>query len=80
MVSSLNCLLTFCQFQAAAAIAALTFDSPTKPSKKATIKVIDDERRSISPDTVDDTEEHELPDDIEELRKKFVGEVDLPES
>jgi ribonucleoside-diphosphate reductase subunit M2 len=50
--------------------------SPTKPSQKSVIKLIDDERREESPDTVD----AEGEEDIEELRQKFVGEVDLPES
>ncbi|KAF8875749.1 ribonucleotide reductase small subunit [Mucidula mucida] len=48
-----------------------TLESPTK---KLVAKKIDDERRSTSPDTVADES------DLEELRKKFVGEVDLPES
>ena len=45
------------------------------------MQLIDDERRSVSPDTVDaDSEPAEEVDDLEELRKKFVGELDLPES
>lgn len=50
--------------------------SPTK-------KIIDDKRRSVSPDTVgddDDSDCEEGEEDFEELRKKFVGEVNLPES
>jgi ribonucleoside-diphosphate reductase subunit M2 len=64
-------------FQAAAAIEAFSINSPTKPSKKATVKPIDDPRPEVSPATI---EEHGLPDDLEVLRQKFVGEVDLPES
>jgi ribonucleoside-diphosphate reductase subunit M2 len=36
--------------------------------------LIDDRKRSVSPDSQD------AEDDLEELRKKFVGEIDLPES
>jgi len=54
----------------------LSFDSPTKPSKKDTIKVVDDERlphplQSLTEDAQDDI----LP-----IRRKFEGDVDLPES
>jgi hypothetical protein len=38
--------------------------------------LIDDEERADSPDTVEASQE----DGLEEMRKKFVGEVDLPES
>lgn len=43
------------------------------------MQLIDDSKRSTSPDTVADDEVPEV-EDIEALRKKFVGEVDLPES
>lgn len=49
-----------------------SLESPTK--KPAAKKIVDDERRSTSPDTIADEAE------LDELRKKFVGEVDLPES
>ena len=49
--------------------------------KKAVVQLTDDERLPVSPDTVGaDSEPAEEVDDLEELRKKFVGEVDLPES
>ncbi|KAF8842251.1 ribonucleotide reductase small subunit [Paxillus ammoniavirescens] len=67
--------------KAAEAIAALSFASPTKLHKKSDV-VIDDRKRSVSPDTLVDEDEieDEDEDDIQILRKKFVGEVDLPES
>jgi ribonucleoside-diphosphate reductase subunit M2 len=36
--------------------------------------LIDDRKRSVSPDSPN------AEDELEELRKKFVGEIDLPES
>jgi hypothetical protein len=67
--------------QAAAAIEALALTTPTKPSKKAPVRLIDDRRRSGSPDTIDaSSEPAEEVDELEVFRKKFVGEVDLPES
>ncbi|KAK0457813.1 ribonucleotide reductase small subunit [Desarmillaria tabescens] len=48
--------------------AKFSLESPTK-------KIVDDERRSTSPETVGDAEE-----ELEALRKQYVGEVDLPES
>ncbi|KIJ20157.1 hypothetical protein PAXINDRAFT_67250 [Paxillus involutus ATCC 200175] len=65
--------------KAAEAIAALSFASPTKLHKKPNV-VIDDRKRSVSPDTLVDEDEIEEEDDIQILRKKFVGEVDLPQS
>ncbi|KAG5219981.1 Ribonucleotide-diphosphate reductase [Salix suchowensis] len=69
--------------KAASALAAFSLESPTKPSaKKATL--VDDKKRSTSPDTVGDEEdeldETFLGESLEELRKKFVGDVELPES
>jgi hypothetical protein len=56
-------------------------DSPTKVSKKLFVKLTDDERLPESPDTIgDDDEEVDEEAQLRELRKKFVGEVDLPES
>lgn len=62
--------------KAAAALANISLDSPTKPSHdEDTLPVlIDDRKRSVSPDSQD------AEDELEELRKKFVGEIDLPES
>jgi ribonucleoside-diphosphate reductase subunit M2 len=43
--------------------------------------LIDDEPRSVSPDTVNkESPEPEQEGDLEQLRKKFVGEIELPES
>ncbi|KAJ3567786.1 hypothetical protein NP233_g6136 [Leucocoprinus birnbaumii] len=58
--------------KAAAALAAFSLETPTKASKKP---VIDDERLPESPESVTDTQ-----GELAQLRKKFVGEVDLPES
>ncbi|KAJ7286181.1 ribonucleotide reductase small subunit [Mycena rebaudengoi] len=60
--------------QAAAKLSAFTLDSPAKKSSKPMpkLELVDDKRRSTSP--VSDE------DDIEELRKKFVGDITLPES
>jgi ribonucleoside-diphosphate reductase subunit M2 len=62
--------------KAAAALANFSLDSPTKPSDdEDTLPVlIDDRKRSVSPDS------QNAEDELEELRKKFVGEIDLPES
>ena len=38
--------------------------------------LVDDESRSVTPGTPVSSEE----DDLEDLRKKFVGEINLPES
>ncbi|KIM46305.1 hypothetical protein M413DRAFT_441393 [Hebeloma cylindrosporum] len=61
--------------KAAAALAAFSLQSPTKPSKKEAIVLIDDEKRSQSPESVTDA-----TDTLPDFRRKFVGEVDLPES
>jgi len=44
------------------------------------VKLTDDERLPESPDTIGDDEEVDGEAQLQELRKKFVGEVDLPES
>lgn len=54
--------------KAAAALAALTFDLPKE--------VINDDRLSQSPASLTE----EVEDDILPIRRKFVGDVDLPES
>ena len=41
--------------------------------------VVDDKQRSTSPDTVTATEEDASKPDIDELRTRFIGAVDLPE-
>ena len=58
--------------QAAAALAAFSIDSPLK----SVVKIIDDERLPESPQSITEGEH----DRVGELREKFVGEVDLPES
>lgn len=64
--------------QAAEAIAAFSLDSPSKPpSPKESL--LDDRKRSVSPDTLGDGSDSE-EDEFEVLRTKFVGEIDLPES
>jgi ribonucleoside-diphosphate reductase subunit M2 len=61
--------------QAAAALQAISLGSPIKPIQKSA-PVIDDARRSPSPlSETEKTEAQEL-----DLRKRFVGDVDLPES
>ncbi|KAI0284961.1 ribonucleotide reductase small subunit [Russula aff. rugulosa BPL654] len=61
--------------KAAAALQAISLESPTKPIQKHA-PVIDDTRRSPSPLSESErTEEQEL-----DLRKRFVGDVYLPES
>ncbi|KAG1768508.1 hypothetical protein EDD22DRAFT_1001323 [Suillus occidentalis] len=62
--------------KATAALANISLDLPTKPSDdEDTLPVLTDYRkRSVSPDSQD------AEDKLEELRKKFVGEIDLPES
>ena len=40
--------------------------------------IIDDQKRSESPDTASTFTAPE--EDLEEMRKKFIGEIDLPES
>ncbi|KAF5391179.1 hypothetical protein D9757_003128 [Collybiopsis confluens] len=75
--------------KAAAAIASLTFDSPTKKRSKRTI--IDDRRRSPSPVSLKDEDEAEGEEVLEEneetkaarledLKQRFVGDIELPES
>lgn len=60
--------------QAAAALQAISLESPTKPTQKS-VPIIDDTRRSFSPlSETEKTEGEELD------RKRFVGDVDLPES
>ena len=61
--------------KAAAALQAISLESPTKATQKPT-SVIDDARRSLSPDSEVEKDEREELD----LRKRFVGDVDLPES
>ncbi|KAG6918908.1 Ribonucleotide-diphosphate reductase (RNR), small subunit [Tephrocybe rancida] len=65
--------------KAAASLAAFSFDTPVKHSVKP---VIDDTRLSKSPKSIVDEDEQAFnsQDDLEALRKKFVGEIDLPES
>ena len=61
--------------QVAAAIEAMELKTPTKVSKKSLDPfIIDDKELSHSPKSVTDEE------DMVELRKRFVGDIDLPES
>ncbi|KAF8138591.1 ribonucleotide reductase small subunit [Boletus edulis] len=63
--------------KAAEALAAFSLDTPTKaPLPK--MPLIDDKKRSLSPDTLADESDSEQ-DELDDLRTKFVGEVDLPE-
>lgn len=82
------CVLGSLTSQAAAALEALTFDSPVKPSAKPAARLFDNElfddaERSESPSTVGDAvEKVELTTEVkedEDLRAQFIGEVDLPE-
>ncbi|KZT12807.1 beta subunit of ribonucleotide reductase [Laetiporus sulphureus 93-53] len=59
----------------AAAVHAMSLDTPTKAGKKAPVEVIDDARRSHSPHCDSEDEGVELSD----LRKRWIGQVDLPE-
>ncbi|KAL4075954.1 ribonucleotide reductase [Scleroderma yunnanense] len=61
--------------KAAAGIAAFSLNTPVKLADKHSI--IDDKRRSVSPDTLADGSSDQ--DDLDTLRSKFVGEIDLPE-
>ncbi|TFK76025.1 ribonucleotide reductase small subunit [Pluteus cervinus] len=62
--------------KAAAAFAALNFDSPAKePLKK--LDIFNDERLSHSPNSLLSEDESTSQNDV---RSKFVGDVDLPES
>ncbi|KAG6855086.1 Ribonucleotide-diphosphate reductase (RNR), small subunit [Blastosporella zonata] len=66
---------------AAASLAAFSLDTPTEHLVKSAAYVIDDARLSKSPKSLVDDGEHTFDsDDIEVLRKKFVGDIDLPES
>lgn len=68
--------------QAAASLAAFTLDTPAKRlTDPFAITVIDDTRLSKSPKSLlEDEGASNFEEDIEVLRKKFVGEIDLPES
>jgi len=69
--------------KAAESLAAFSFDTPAKPSaKSATHDIIDDTRLSKSPKSLldDDEESFTSEHELEEMRKKFVGDIELPES
>ena len=54
----------------------MSLKTPSKAdSKIEPLVLVDDSRKSQSPDTVSEASE----EDVEEYRKRFVGEVDLPE-
>jgi hypothetical protein len=52
----------------------MSLTTPTKPSKKAPVDLVDDSRRSTSPDTVSSDDE-----ELAALRREFVGDINLPE-
>ncbi len=67
----------------AAALETMELKTPVKAAKVASKKdvaedpfVVDDRKLSVSPKSISE----EQVDDFEELRKKYVGDVDLPES
>ncbi|RDB22796.1 Ribonucleoside-diphosphate reductase small chain [Hypsizygus marmoreus] len=63
--------------KAAAALAKFSIESPVKSAIKQ--RLFDDERLPESPKSIG--EELRTPEDeLEELRRKFVGDIDLPES
>ncbi|KAH9843899.1 beta subunit of ribonucleotide reductase [Rhodofomes roseus] len=67
--------------KAAAAINAMSLTTPTKAGKIPALNLIDDERLSKSPASLaDELEEEEIDPELEELRKKWVGEIELPEN
>ena len=68
-------LLTRSVSQVAPALTSFFLESPIKAFKKSGAS-IDDEGELETPGSIADTEETEL----EQLRKSYVGEVDLPES
>jgi ribonucleoside-diphosphate reductase subunit M2 len=59
----------------AAAIETMGLCTPTKPSRKAAVPLVDDEQELYSPQSYEGEEEP-----VEEFRRRFVGDVDLPES
>jgi hypothetical protein len=71
------CILTI-TCKVAAALAKFTLGSPTKPLRSITKVLIDDEEHSTSPDIVDGNAGADTGTE-EEYRKRFVGNVDLPE-
>ncbi|KAI0036046.1 ribonucleotide reductase small subunit [Vararia minispora EC-137] len=62
----------------AKALETFTLDSPAK--KLVGKDIIDDSRRSYSPNSDEDSQAAEKPFDMEAARKRFVGDIDLPES
>lgn len=68
-------LLPHSTSKAAAALQAISLDSPTKPTKNS-LPIVDDTRHCPSPDSETETDELDELD----LRKRFVGDIDLPES
>ncbi|KAL6309708.1 ribonucleotide reductase small subunit [Sparassis latifolia] len=65
--------------KAAAAMSAMALATPTKPSKKALVSLIDDERGSHSPASSSEADETKVDIDVSVYREQWVGEVDLPE-
>ena len=72
-VAFFSVMLMIYNEQVAAAIEAMELKTPTKVSKKSLDPfIIDDKELSHSPKSVTDEE------DMVELRKRFVGDIDLP--
>ncbi|TFY83812.1 hypothetical protein EWM64_g195 [Hericium alpestre] len=63
--------------KAAAALQAFSLETPSK--SKIAAPVFDDSKRSHSPESDEVTREAEK-DDVEDYRKRFVGDVNLPEN
>ena len=61
-------------------MATINKDDSIPTTLFANVPVVDNKRLAESPDTVTTEEEDaSKPEDIEELRKQFVGDVNLPE-
>ncbi|EIW82404.1 ribonucleotide reductase small subunit [Coniophora puteana RWD-64-598 SS2] len=68
--------------KAAEALANFSLETPTKTKLSKKTPLVDDKRRSNSPDTLgsETSDDVEARDPLEELRTKFVGDINLPES
>ncbi|CAL1707229.1 unnamed protein product [Somion occarium] len=71
--------------RAAAALEEMSLASPTKRAKLESLHIVDDKQLSSSPTRVDEAKENDFFDpkpeeSEEELRKRYVGDIHLPES